>query len=55
MRKKVAAISLLAALALALPASASASFWAGNSGHFKGSATPCKAGAVGNPHCPPFG
>ena len=59
MRKRIAL--LLTALMLALTMSfggAAAAFadnpHAGNSGHFKGSATPCKKGS-NNPHCPPFG
>jgi hypothetical protein len=40
-----------------LGATAAAAFadspFAGNSGHFRGSAQPCQSG--NNPHCPPFG
>jgi len=60
MRKKVTAILLAGAFALSVPAAAMADNpHAGGSGHFgsghfKGSAGPCKSG-TNNPNCPPFG
>lgn len=55
MRKKVTAILLASAFALSAPATALADNpHAGNSGHFKGSAVPCKQ-SENNPNCPPFG
>ena len=57
MRRKVAAIALASAFALS-GVTAGAAFGdnphAGKSGHFKGSATPCK-NSDNNPNCPPFG
>jgi hypothetical protein len=57
MRRKVAAVTLAGAFALS-GVTAGAAFGdnphAGNSGHFKGSAKPCKKGS-NNPNCPPFG
>jgi Spy/CpxP family protein refolding chaperone len=59
MRKRI--VLLITALMLAVAMSfggAAAAFadnpHAGNSGHFKGSAKPCKKGS-NNPNCPPFG
>jgi hypothetical protein len=55
MRKKIAAVLLAGAFALSVPAAALADNpHAGNSGHFKGSANPCK-NSDSNPNCPPFG
>ncbi|HXR60054.1 MAG TPA: hypothetical protein VN732_01895 [Solirubrobacterales bacterium] len=55
MRKKVTAILLAGAFALSAPAAALADNpHAGNSGHFKGSAGPCKQ-SDNNPNCPSFG
>jgi hypothetical protein len=55
MKRKVAAVLLSGAFALAAPAAAAADNpHAGNSGHFKGSAPPCKNSGA-NPNCPPFG
>jgi type 1 fimbria pilin len=55
MRKKVTAVLLAGAFALSIPAAAAADNpHAGNSGHFQGSATPCKS-STNNPNCPPFG
>jgi hypothetical protein len=55
MRKKIAAVLLAGAFALSVPAAALADNpHAGNSGHFKGSANPCK-NSDNNPNCPPFG
>jgi hypothetical protein len=55
MRKKVTAVLLAGAFALAVPAAASADNpHAGGSGHFQGSAGPCKQ-SDNNPNCPPFG
>jgi hypothetical protein len=53
MRRKLTAITLASAFALALPASTAFADnpHAGNSGKFKGSATPC---GQANP-CPPHG
>jgi hypothetical protein len=55
MRKKFAAVLLAGAFALSLPAAAAADNpHAGGSGHFKGSAGPCKS-SENNPNCPSFG
>jgi hypothetical protein len=55
MRKKIVAVLLAGAFALSVPAAASADKpHAGDSGHFKGSAKPCKKDS-NNPNCPPFG
>jgi hypothetical protein len=55
MRKKVLAVLLAGAFALSAPAAAIADNpHAGDSGHFKGSAGPCKQ-SDNNPNCPPFG
>jgi hypothetical protein len=55
MRKKVTAVLLAGAFALSIPAAAVAGNpHAGGSGHFKGSAGPCKQ-STNNPNCPPFG
>ena len=55
MRKRIAAALLVGALAAAAPAAAVADNpHAGGSGHFKGSAGPCKQSET-NPNCPPFG
>jgi hypothetical protein len=55
MRKKTTAVLLAGAFALSVPAAAFAGNpHAGDSGHFKGSANPCKKDS-NNPNCPPFG
>ena len=55
MRKKLAAVLLAGAFALAAPAAALGDNpHAGKSGHFQGSATPCTSSDM-NPNCPPFG
>jgi hypothetical protein len=55
MRKKITAVLLSGAFALSIPAAAAADNpHAGNSGHFKGSANPCKQSS-NNSNCPPFG
>ncbi len=54
MRKKVTAVVLAGAFALSAPAALAGNPHAGNSGHFKGSSTPCKS-STNNPNCPPFG
>ena len=55
MRKKVLAVTLAGAFAVAVPAAAVADNpHAGQSGHFKGSAQPCQQSS-NNPNCPPFG
>lgn len=55
MRRKTTAVLLAGAFALSVPAAALADNpHAGKSGHFKGSATPCKP-STNNPNCPPFG
>jgi hypothetical protein len=54
MRRKVMAVALASAFALAVPAAAIADNpHAGQSGHFKGSAQPCDNS--NNPNCPQFG
>jgi hypothetical protein len=54
--RKLIAIALSMAFVLATPAYASQTGdpHAGKSGHFRGSATPCK-NSDNNPNCPPFG
>ena len=55
MRKKMTAVLLAGAFALSVPAAAIGDNpHAGNSGHFQGSANPCKQ-SDNNPNCPPFG
>ena len=58
MRKRFTLLVAVAVLALVMAFGSVAAFadnpHAGNSGHFKGSATPCKKGS-NNPNCPPFG
>ena len=56
-RMTILVLALMMALMMALGGAAAAftdNPHAGNSGHFKGSATPCKKGS-NNPNCPPFG
>ncbi len=56
-RRKLAAVTIAGAFAFS-GVSAGAAFGdnphAGKSGHFKGSAKPCK-NSSSNPNCPPFG
>jgi hypothetical protein len=58
MRKKVTAVLLASAFALAVPIAAvggtTGNPHAGDSGHFKGGSSPCQSSG-GNPNCPPFG
>jgi hypothetical protein len=56
MRRKLTAITLASAFALALPASTAFADrpHAGGSGKFKGSANPCKQGGA-DKKCPPHG
>ncbi len=58
MRKRITLLVVALMMALAMSFGPVAAFadnpHAGGSGHFKGSATPCKKGS-NNPNCPPFG
>ena len=58
MRKRIVLLITALMLAVAMSFGGAAAFadnpHAGGSGHFKGSATPCKKGS-NNPNCPPFG
>ena len=58
MRKRITLLIAALMMALSMSFGSVAAFadnpHAGNSGHFKGSAKPCKKGS-NNPQCPPFG
>jgi hypothetical protein len=56
-RRKLAAVTIASAFAISgvgAGAAFGANPHAGDSGHFKGSAKPCK-NSSSNPNCPPFG
>jgi hypothetical protein len=53
-RVLVVILTALILLSMSLSMAAAGDPHAGNSGHFKGSSTPCQS-SESNPNCPPFG